>query len=211
MIGKQGYMSLKWITTGWKVFPLKLGASGEHISIKKNYYEQMILLPSRAPSLPLCVSGRVYWQTFQKPLSLNSWSTGKDICGCGIGWCKLAALKGTAGNVFSHQGWCLWSQFPWAEWTQWNKSLFISQDTVMCSMFYPVPARMAVLCVLPCREHQRNGKTRGKGWLPLAVSTQNVVCTLTLVLPLFVFPFVFCVRGTPPTGWSACSVGKGVF
>lgn len=106
----------------------------------------MILLLSRAPLLPLCVNGCVYRQTFQKILSLNSWSTGKDICRCEIGWCKLTALKGMAGNVFSHQGLRLWSRFPWVEWTRWNKSLFISQDTVMCSMSYPVPVRMAVLC-----------------------------------------------------------------
>lgn len=68
----------------------------------------------------------------------------------------------------------------------------------MCSMSYLEPVRMAVLCLLPCREHQRNGKREG---LAVAVSTQSVVYTVALVLPLLVFPCVFVSE--------ACSVGKG--
>lgn len=48
----------------------------------------------------------------------------------------------------------------------------------MCSMTYLEPVRIAVLCVLPCREHQRNGKRRGKGLLWLWA--HSVVYTLAL-------------------------------
>lgn len=130
----------------------------------------MILLLSGVSLLPLRVNGCVFWQTFQKYFLWIPETQKRRV------W--LAMFSATKVCVFDHSS------------CGRNKTnLSISQDKVMCSMAYLEPVRMAVLCVLPCREHQRNGKRRGKGlpwwWAHTAVYTQ------ALVLPLFVFPCVF--------------------
>lgn len=83
------------------------------------------------------------------------------------------------------------------------KQISVLQDLVMCSMSYLEPVGMAVLCVLPCREHQRSRKGEGRACRGcLHADSGSPSPRLSLCS---------CVRGTSPTGWSAHSVENGVF
>lgn len=102
----------------------------------------------------------------------------------------------TKGCVFAHDS------YGWSGLSETNLS--ISQNMVMCSMYYLERVRTAVPALQGApKEKEREG-------LAMGVSTQSIVCMLTLVLPLFVFPCVF-VSEAPPDMLVTMQCWKRVF